>query len=69
MADTSKESVDLGPKKLGSQAKFYPLERIRLGVWESRLQLDGQLFAMVLPTKFIFVVVHPPREISSPNHN
>ena len=24
---------------------------------------------MVLPEKFIFVVVHPPRELSSPNHN
>lgn len=55
-----------GPRALGVQAKFFPLERIRLGVWESHLQLKGQLFAMVLPKKFIYVVVHPAREISSP---
>ena len=40
-----------------------------LGIWESRLQLDGQLFVMLLPKKFVYVVVHPAREISSPTHN
>ena len=58
-----------GPSELGPKAKFFPLDRIRLGVWESRLHLDGQLFAMVFPEKFVFVVVHPVRELSSPTHN
>ena len=30
-----------GPQELGPRAKFFPLDRVRLGVWESRLHLEG----------------------------
>ena len=48
---------------------MYPLKRLRLGVWESQLHIDNQLFVMVQSDKFIFVAVHPTREIASPNLN
>jgi len=67
MESAAKETA--GPAALGPKAKFFPLDRVRLGLWESRLHLDGQLFAMVQKDKFVFVAVHPVRELSSPTHN
>ena len=38
--ETNKDAATpVGPRELGAQARFYPLDRIRLGVWESHLQL------------------------------
>lgn len=50
------------------KTRFYPLRRLKLGVWESLLHLDEQIFLMVpaAPSrKLVYIAVHPAREISS----
>jgi hypothetical protein len=41
--------------------KFYPILSLRLGLWQSQLNLPDQLFVMFQLDKIVFVVVHPPR--------
>lgn len=51
---------------------MYPIKRFILGVWESSLHTDEQIFLMVPPAaerKLVFVTVYPAREISNPTHN
>ena len=51
---------------------MYPLRRLMLGVWESSLHIDDQIFMMVPPAetrKLVFLAVHPAPEISSPALN
>ncbi|CDW84397.1 UNKNOWN [Stylonychia lemnae] len=42
--------------------KFFPLSSLGFGIWKSQLHQKDQLFVMVLGSKFIFVVVHPPKQ-------
>ena len=48
---------------------FYPLTKLKLGVWNSELHCKDQLFLMLLEKKIVYVVVYPAREISQPNHD
>ena len=42
MENSNRENDNVArPDELGPAAKFYPLDRVRLGVWESRLHKDG----------------------------
>ena len=56
-------------QRLGLQANFFPLTRLKLGVWESSLHLQDQLFVMILETKMVFVAVHKSRATASPYTN
>ena len=58
------------PHRIQSTTSILPLRRLILGVWESSLHTQDQLFLMVPPEEkrqLIFVAVYPPREHSSPN--
>ena len=47
--------------------RIFPLRRLKLGVWESLLHLDQQIFLMVpaAPSrKLIFISVHPKRDLT-----
>ena len=55
-----------------SETKMYPLKRLILGVWESSLHIEDQLFLMIPRNgdrKLVFLAVHPAPEISSPGKN
>lgn len=45
--------------------KFYPLTFLRFGLWQSQLHIKDQLFVMFYEEKFVFVVVHPPKDGTS----
>ena len=51
-----------------NKTRIFPLRRLKLGVWESLLHLDQQIFLMVpaAPSrKLIFISVHPKRDLQS----
>jgi hypothetical protein len=60
----SKPKIPEAPEKF-----FFPLTRLLIGANESNLHIDGQLYAMVLEDRFIFVVVHYERDIATPQYN
>ena len=47
--------------------KFFPISSLRLGVWQSLLHLPDQIFLMIREDKFVFIVVHPPRQVPDKN--
>jgi len=52
--------------------KLYPLRRLILGVWESSLHIEDQLFMMIPGNgqrKLVFLAVHPAPELSIPELN
>ena len=42
--------------------RFFPLTSLRFGNWQSQLHLPDQLFFYIGEDKFIFLVVHPPKQ-------
>ena len=56
-------------QRLDSLSNFFPLTRLKLGVWESALHLKDQLFVMILETKFVYVAVHKSQATASPYTN
>jgi hypothetical protein len=54
------------------QPRIFPLRRLRLGVWESSLHKQDQIFLLVPgkpERKFVFFAVHQARELSSATHD
>lgn len=48
---------------------FFPLKKLKLGIWNSELHCKDQLFLMIKPQRIVYVVVYPSREISQPTHD
>jgi len=55
-----------------NRPQMIPIKRLRLGVWESTLHLEDQIFLLVLPDeprKLVFISVQPSREMTSSTLN
>eukprot|EP00347_Sterkiella_histriomuscorum_P004028 403362021 len=48
--------------------KFFPLVSLTFGYWASRLHMKDQMFLMIQKNKFIYVVVHPPKQPKTPKN-